>query len=412
MANKRITDLNLISGDPESGDFLLSTQITNTGNSSFKFEKKNFDEQLIEKSSGDIFGTQITEISGDLDSLDSRISANDGDISALNTASGVLDGEISSHESRMSDLGNTGTNLETQYSDINDAVGDLNTATGNLENRADALEVSTGLLDTATGSLQSRNTTEQGEISALNTTWSNINEGLTILETKSGELKDAIDFLREKVPDAESPLLQTHPGAAAAYSLRSLNTGESPVIRARRESDNQERDFTAEEVEDYLFAWSQGLTTPMSYDSSRDVGYFGEVSSSDLISGDDLATELSLTAGTAQNSDAGWLKFYVGPNAFCNRQGNAYILYVAKRTMRYNLSWNDINSAGGVDGTTEVEIDGQSYSVRLMQGADADPSTYSFGTNCSQNAGGNSEWNDPKTALTGRTLRIPNSMCK
>ena len=43
-------------------------------------------------------------------------------------------------------------------------------------------------------------------------------------------------------------LLPTYPGAAAAYSLQALNGNGDNVVRVRRESDNDERDFTALEV--------------------------------------------------------------------------------------------------------------------------------------------------------------------
>ena len=43
-------------------------------------------------------------------------------------------------------------------------------------------------------------------------------------------------------------VLQIAPNAAAAYSLRSLTGGDPKVVRVRRESDNNEQDFTASEV--------------------------------------------------------------------------------------------------------------------------------------------------------------------
>jgi hypothetical protein len=47
-----------------------------------------------------------------------------------------------------------------------------------------------------------------------------------------------------------SPLLDAYSGAAAAYSLRQLQSGSYPVIRVRRSSDNTESDFTAAQVTD------------------------------------------------------------------------------------------------------------------------------------------------------------------
>ena len=135
--------------------------------------------------------------------------------------------------------------------------------------------------------------------------------------------------------------------------------------------------------------------TTGTYDPDTDTGYYGEVSHTDLISGDSLASTIGLTAGSAQDSTAGWLKFYVGPDAACNRGSTAYVIFVAKMPYRNNLSWNSINSAKAVDGSdAAITISGEDYKVRLMQGADADPSTYTYGTSCADNPGENSEWND------------------
>jgi hypothetical protein len=46
------------------------------------------------------------------------------------------------------------------------------------------------------------------------------------------------------------PLLDAYSGAAAAYSLRQLQSGSYPVVRVRRSSDNTEQDFTATQVTD------------------------------------------------------------------------------------------------------------------------------------------------------------------
>ena len=53
-----------------------------------------------------------------------------------------------------------------------------------------------------------------------------------------------------------SYLLDNHPGAAAAYSLRYLRSGYvgQPVVRVRRSSDNTEQDFTPPEVTDGALA--------------------------------------------------------------------------------------------------------------------------------------------------------------
>jgi len=59
----------------------------------------------------------------------------------------------------------------------------------------------------------------------------------------------------QKVPPSPY-LLDTFPAAAAAYSLRQLRTGNTNVVRVRRDNDNAEQDFTATQVSDgTLAAW-------------------------------------------------------------------------------------------------------------------------------------------------------------
>lgn len=112
--------------------------------------------------------------------------------------------------------------------------------------------------------------------------------------------------------------------------------------------------------------------TPRAYDDSTgspgpknliagtmQAGFFGEVSASELISGDALASLVGISQGTSQNSTAGWLKFAW--------QGK--ILFVAKKAFRNSISWDHINSANAVYGDKTVEIGGLTYKVRLLRGA-------------------------------------------
>lgn len=108
-------------------------------------------------------------------------------------------------------------------------------------------------------------------------------------------------------------------------------------------------------------------------------GFFGEVPASELITGDALASRIGLSSGTAQFSNEPWLKFAY--------QGK--IQFVAKKPFRYSLSWNDINAANAVYGDRTVTIGGLTYKVRLMRGAENDPSNY---TDDDRDAIG-SEWN-------------------
>jgi hypothetical protein len=58
-------------------------------------------------------------------------------------------------------------------------------------------------------------------------------------------------------------LLNQYPGAAAAYSLRKLSSAVSNVVRVRRASDNDEKDFTALQVSSgELTNWVNSQTVP------------------------------------------------------------------------------------------------------------------------------------------------------
>jgi len=107
-------------------------------------------------------------------------------------------------------------------------------------------------------------------------------------------------------------------------------------------------------------------------------GYFGEVASTVLFNGDDLATELGVDQGVLQNGDAGWLKF----------AWRGQIIYIAKRTFMHSVSWDHLYARGIVYGTddnglyprgtatnqyTTVTKDNFGYLVDLMTGAAADP---------------------------------------
>jgi hypothetical protein len=148
------------------------------------------------------------------------------------------------------------------------------------------------------------------------------------------------------------------------------------------------------------------------YDETTDTGYMGLATSTELVDGVTLANDIGLTAGTAFNSDAGWLKFYVGPNADCNKDAVAKVVFIAKKTLRYNLKWDYIYLAGAVYGTgdngpatastgtsatqnAEVTYGGVTYKVRLMTGSATDPAVEALNNHqCTDDAGGGSEWND------------------
>lgn len=118
-------------------------------------------------------------------------------------------------------------------------------------------------------------------------------------------------------------------------------------------------------------------------ESDGDVKFYGEVSAKELISGDELAKVIRLTAGTAQFSEEkqadAWLKF----------EHEGTIKYVAKKPFKYSISWKHINDANAVFGNKTIKIAGNTYKVRLMRGAENNPSK----NNDTDRDAKGSEWN-------------------
>lgn len=91
-------------------------------------------------------------------------------------------------------------------------------------------------------------------------------------------------------------------------------------------------------------------------------GWFGEVPSSDFITGDALARMVGITAGVSQYSSEPWLKFaYKGS-----------VLLVSKKPIRYNISWRAINDANCVYGDRTINIINKRYKIMLMRGIGED----------------------------------------
>lgn len=110
-------------------------------------------------------------------------------------------------------------------------------------------------------------------------------------------------------------------------------------------------------------------------------GFYGECPASELITGDELAKMIGLTAGTSQFSDEPWLKFsYLGK-----------VEFVAKKTFRHSISWNNINAVNAVFGNRTIKIGGKTYKIRLMKGKTEEKQNDSSSYNGDINKG--SEWN-------------------
>ena len=119
-----------------------------------------------------------------------------------------------------------------------------------------------------------------------------------------------------------------------------------------------------------------GETTPIAGTSEE--GYFGEVPSTDLFTASELSLAVGLSKGNITHQDPGWLKFSVFGKT----------VFVAKKPLRHDVEWKDIYKAGlvyGVPGPGNVQkgkkVDqlrtvsknGTTYKVRLLKGAEADP---------------------------------------
>lgn len=89
------------------------------------------------------------------------------------------------------------------------------------------------------------------------------------------------------------------------------------------------------------------------------VEFLGELPAEGFITGDTLASQIGLSAGTTQHSEAGWLHFVL----------DGVTLYVAKKPFRHSVSWNHIHDRGAVFGSREVVINGETYKVRLLRSA-------------------------------------------
>lgn len=108
----------------------------------------------------------------------------------------------------------------------------------------------------------------------------------------------------------------------------------------------------------------------LQYDPITDTGYYGEVSSAQLYTGTQVSTAVGLVSGTLHNDTEGWLKFY----------WHGQVVFVAKRTYRYGLSWDSINAANavygvnlGASGKKTIVKDSYTFDVKLLMGTSKDP---------------------------------------
>lgn len=91
--------------------------------------------------------------------------------------------------------------------------------------------------------------------------------------------------------------------------------------------------------------------------------FIGELSNAQFISYVNLSSLVGISAGTLHNEGSGWLRFIM----------DGVELIVAKKTIRHSIRWDAINSANCVYGNKSITINGKLYKVRLLTGADENP---------------------------------------
>lgn len=102
----------------------------------------------------------------------------------------------------------------------------------------------------------------------------------------------------------------------------------------------------------------------------------GIIRSVNFVNGDTLATMLGFTLGTPHNANAGWLHFI---------EDTGLEVYVAKKTLRYNISWEQLVAAAGT-GNKEVTINGDVYVVQNL-------TALKPGASALGDANGGGDWN-------------------
>lgn len=98
---------------------------------------------------------------------------------------------------------------------------------------------------------------------------------------------------------------------------------------------------------------------------NMEAGFFGEVPSSELISGENIFKMADLNymgryGGTEYRSNSGdiWLKFIY----------NGAILFVYKKPIAHTLSWKELNSKGYILGQKTINIKDKTYKFRVLRG--------------------------------------------
>lgn len=123
----------------------------------------------------------------------------------------------------------------------------------------------------------------------------------------------------------------------------------------------------------------------------------GEVTANQLVSMTDLTTMLGVTTGTPINLQSSWLHF--------EYKGND--IYVAKKPIRKNVNWQHLSDRNAVDGSNEITVDGNRYSVRLIGGVNGTNLPNSVGYDTLPTHG--SEWNRLMYHIHSGVFEDPNN---
>lgn len=161
------------------------------------------------------------------------------------------------------------------------------------------------------------------------------------------------------------PALDTLPGNAQSYIDSEVSRGERfyYMLEVYRGLDS---DFTPL-LSASALATLTGPGPNVLIGGDSKAGFYGGVPTSDLITGDALATYLGLTGGTSQNSGVNWLKF--------NLDGK--VLFIPKLTLRHSISWDMLNTVNAVFGERTITIKDEVFKIRLLQGINPDESALS-----------------------------------
>lgn len=215
----------------------------------------------------------------------------------------------------------------------------------------------------------------------------------------------SIDETGQHIYRSESPIdLENLPPVLATvgpniqeYQDTTVEEGKSYYYRVSSFNDKIEK-FSEEIVVDTNYSIGVGSSELILGDAVS--GFFGEVPATDLINGEDLSFLIAGANGmpgtlSAPHVNEPWLKFIL----------DGKILYVHKKGIRHAVSWDQLNALDLVYGNRLIEINGYQYRIRLLKGADTDPSINTTGNFLEGSH--NSEWSRLFYPLVRDDVNVP-----